>query len=119
MSVLGEGGAWGPAWPVSELNSGLQDSRPNVRKDGLEIVFDSTRDGGLPQIDSATRSSVFKRWSAPRRLGANVNASDFAQTRPTISRDGQRLYFGSSRPDEATGTTNDFYVATRKRPGRN
>jgi len=117
VSVLGNDGAWSPAWPVNELNSDFQDSRPNVRKDGLEIVFDSTREGGQPQIFTATRASVFKRWSAPRRLGANVNASDFAQTRPTISRDGQRLYFGSARPDEASGTVNDLYVATRQRPG--
>ncbi len=118
VSVLSDAGVFGPAQPVSELNSDLQDSRPNVRKDGLEIVFDSTRDGGLPQIFAATRSSVFKRWSAARRLGENVNAGDFAQTRPTISRDGQRLYFGSSRPDEASGTVNDLYVAPRRRPGR-
>jgi hypothetical protein len=119
VSVLGENGAWGPAEAVTELNSALQDSRPNVRRDGLEIVFDSTRDGGPPQIFSATRSSVFKPWSEPRRLGAHVNLDAFAQTRPTISRDGQRLYFGSSRPDAETGTVNDLYVATRKRPARN
>jgi Tol biopolymer transport system component len=118
VTALREDGTWSAAEPVAELNSGQQDSRPNVRKDGLEIVFDSTRDGGLPQIFAATRSSVFKRWSEPRRLGANVNINDFGQTRPTISRDGERLYFGSSRPDAETGTANDLYVATRKRPGK-
>jgi hypothetical protein len=41
---------------VPELSSGQHDSRPNVRRDGLEIVFDSTLDGGLPQIFTATRS---------------------------------------------------------------
>jgi hypothetical protein len=117
VSELGEDGTWGHAEAVPELNSGLHDSRPTVRKDGLEIVFDSTRDGGLPQIFTATRSSVFRRWSEPRKLDGNVNVNDFAQTRPTISRDGERLYFGSSRPDAETGTVNDLYVATRRRPG--
>lgn len=89
-----------------------------MRKDGLEIVFDSTRDGGLPQIFTATRPSVFKPWSAPRRLDTNVNSSGYTQSRPNISRDGERLYFGSSRPDPETATVNDLYVATRRRPGR-
>ena len=114
VSELTEAGTWTPAEPVRELNSTLHDSRPNVRRDGLEVVFDSTRDGGLPQLYTAVRSSVFKRWSTPRRLGENVNSGDFGQTRPTISRDGTRLYFGSSRPDPETGTVNDLYVATRR-----
>ncbi len=114
VSELDANGAWTPAQPVAELNTGMQDSRPNVRKDGLEIVFDSTRDNALPQIYSATRASVFKRWSTPRRLGNHVNHPDFSQTRPTISRDGQRLYFGSSRVDPESGTANDLYVAERQ-----
>jgi|688.fasta_scaffold33346_5 hypothetical protein len=118
VSTLKDDGTWSSAEPVAELNSGLQDSRPTVGKDGLEIFFDSTRDGGPPQIYTATRTSVFKPWSEPRRLDSSVNIEGYTQSRPTISRDGERLYFGSSRPDPETGTVNDLYVATRKRPGR-
>jgi hypothetical protein len=102
---------WGPAVPVNELNSGAQDARPNVSYDGLEIVFDSTRDGGPPDIWTATRSKLSKQWSEPRRLGLNVN-SDFAESRPSLSRDGRRLYFGSTR----VGNQSDIYVATRFTP---
>lgn len=109
-------GSWGPATPVSELNSAAHDSRPNVRKDGLEIVFDSTRDGlpGGPEIYTATRASVFEPWSMPQRLGTNVN-SDAAETRAALSRDGKRLYFGSTRAG-GQGST-DIYVSTRSGPG--
>jgi Tol biopolymer transport system component len=101
-------GEWGPALPVEELNSGYQDARPNVSHDGLEIVFDSTRDGGAPDIWMATRSRLSKPWSPPKRLGMNVN-SDAAESRPSLSRDGMRLYFGTTR----VGSQSDIYVARR------
>jgi hypothetical protein len=55
---------------VTELNSAAADLRPNVRKDGLEIVFDSNRPGTLGGFDiySATRESVDDPWSAPVNL---------------------------------------------------
>jgi Tol biopolymer transport system component len=120
MAVLQADGSWEAA-PVDELNwPNASDARPNVRKDGLEIVFDSTRAGGPPQIYSATRSSVFERWSAPELLDITVNLPGFAQTRPSISRDGRRLYFGSTRdnlPGDLPGGS-DVFMSTRSGPGR-
>jgi hypothetical protein len=104
-------GQWAPAVAIDELNSGLQDARPNVSHDGLEIVFDSTRAGGVPDIWTATRPKLSKRWSAPRKLGPNVN-SDAIESRPSLSRDGTRLYFGSTR----VGGQSDIYVAERFNP---
>lgn len=100
-------GAWGPATRVAELNSPAQDARPNVSDDGLEIVFDSTRQGGNPDIWTARRTSLAKPWSSPVRLGPNVN-TDAAETRASLSRDGRRLYFGSTR-----NGSSDIYVSTR------
>jgi hypothetical protein len=121
MSVLQADGTLSPGQPVVELNvPGASDARPNVRKDGLEIVFDSTRGGGPPQIYSATRSSLSEPWSSPVLLDTNVNRPGFAQSRPSLSRDGTRLYFGSTRDnlssDQAGGA--DVFVATRSGPGR-
>jgi Tol biopolymer transport system component len=104
-------GKWGPAVAVEELNSGFQDARPNVSHNGLEIVFDSTRDGGPPDIWTATRWQLSEPWSAPRKLGTNVN-SDAAEARASLSRDGTRLYFGSTRQ----GGQFDIYVARRFNP---
>jgi Tol biopolymer transport system component len=110
-SERGANGVWGPANPVEELNSGFQDARPNVSQDGLEIVFDSTREGGAPDIWTARRSRLSRPWSAPRKLGTNVN-SDAAESRPSLSRDGGRLYFGSTRVNGQS----DIYVANRFDP---
>jgi Tol biopolymer transport system component len=66
---------------------------PNVSKDGLEIVFASTRQGGAFDIYGSTRSSVGDPWSSPVNLGPAVN-TDAGETRPSLSWDGERLYFG-------------------------
>ena len=102
-------GGFGPGRPVAELNSPADDLRPNVRKDGLEIVFDSTRGGGLPDIYAATRPSVDAPWSPPVPLGPEVN-TPFAETRASLSWDGRTLLFGSSQPGEGGA---DIYIATR------
>ena len=109
-STRRQDGAWGPAVPQAELNTPLDDFRPNIRHDGLEIVFDSVRSGGPPDLWTSSRSSLTSPWSAPVRLGGNIN-SEAAESRASISRDGTRLYFGSSRAG-GQGST-DVYMAER------
>lgn len=95
VSQLGPDG-FGPPAAVTELNSGVDDVMPNVRKDGLEVVFASTRQPGAGAFDiwTSTRSSVFEPWSQPVSVTA-VNTS-LSETRPSLSRDASRLYFGRS-----------------------
>ena len=89
-------GSFGPGTPVAELNTVTDDAMPNVRKDGLEIVFTSTRapSAGAFDIWTATRSSVREPWSAPVSVTA-VNTTG-AETRPSLSWDATRLYVGRS-----------------------
>jgi Tol biopolymer transport system component len=113
VSLRQPDGLFGAPVEVAELNApGFNTFRPNVSQDGREIVFDSDRPGGLggPDIWSATRPSVFHAWSAPVNLGPNVNSAS-ADTRPSFSRNGQRLYFGSARPG-GQGSS-DIYISTR------
>ncbi len=116
MSVLATDGTWSVAAPVEELNApGASDARPNVRKDGLEIVFDSTREFANPQIYSSSRTSIDHPWSVPERLPFPINHPEAQQTRASLSRDATRLYFGSTRMGGEGAA--DIYVATRPRPG--
>lgn len=115
VSLRRPGGGWGPAVEVAELNMpGFSTARPNVSQNGRELVFDSNRPGGLggPDIWAATRPTPLSRWSEPFNLGSNVNSAA-GETRPSLSRDGRRLYFGSNR-DGGEGNF-DIYVATRAR----
>ena len=80
---------------------------PNVRKDGLEIVFNSNRPGGYGGQDvyTAVRVSTADPWSAPVNLGPNVNTAG-NETRSSLSWDGTRLHFGRD---------GDILVSTRSR----
>jgi hypothetical protein len=105
-------GEFGRGVPVAALNSPAADIQPNVRRDGLEVVFASNR-AGTQDIWSATRPRVTAPWPAPTSVSA-VN-TPAAETRPSLSRDGTRLHFG-----RATGgpPTTDVYVSTRTRHGQ-
>lgn len=106
-------GSWGSAAPVTELNSASGDFRPNVRKDGLEIVFDSNRTGtyGLQDLYTATRESVNDPWSTPTNLGNVVNTTA-SEVRGSFSWDASVLYFG--RNPGPVGSM-DLYFTTRTR----
>lgn len=104
----------GPAqFAAGGVNSSASDARPNVRHDGLEIVWDSTRTGSLGATDiwSATRSSVDDPWGSAVQLGNGINSAA-GESRASISWDGTTLLFGSGRPGEGSA---DIYVSTREK----
>jgi WD40-like Beta Propeller Repeat len=115
MSPLTKGG-FGAATLVPGLNTAANDSRPNVRHDGLEIVFDSDRDSatvGVADIYTASRTGLGKPWSAPVSLGPTVNTTS-NESRASLSWDGRTMVFGSNRPGSEAGS-GDIYVTTRER----
>jgi hypothetical protein len=103
--------SFGLATPVAELNDATaNDIQPNVRSDGLEVVFSSNRAGGAGAQDiwTASRKSVWKPWSPPVNLG-EVNTMA-AESRPSLSRRGDQLLFGRAPGPEGMS---DIYVTTR------
>jgi hypothetical protein len=108
---------FGPAKPVVNLNDPTaNDIQPNVRKDGLELVFSSNRAGGSGGQDIwvSSRSSTAAAWSAPVNLGPAVNTA-LGESRPSLSSDGKQLLFGRAGPagtgEGGTGAS-DIYVTT-------
>lgn len=103
-------GTWGAATPVVELNTSFNESRPALRHDGLEILFQSNRPGSvLLDLWSATRETTADTWSAAMNVGAVNSASIDSQ--PTISSDREMLIFASNRGGGHGGL--DLYVSTR------
>jgi WD40 repeat protein len=112
VSERQNGARFGPATPVSELNDATaNDIQPNVRADGLEVVFSSNRAGtlGTQDIWVATRGTLTAPWSAPLNLGSVVNTAA-AETRPSLSQNGNQLLFGRAPGPEGSS---DIYVTTR------
>jgi hypothetical protein len=107
-----DGISFGASVLAPGLNTAQDDFRPNLRRDGLEIFFDSNRPGGIGGLDlwTSTRASASDPWSTPTNLGAAVN-STANDLRASLSWDGTSLYFGSLR---AGGEgSQDLYVITR------
>jgi hypothetical protein len=104
-----------PGRRVAELSTPADDRMPNVRKDGLEIVFSSNRAGAEAfdqDIYVATRRSVRAPWSAPVRIANDEINTPGSETRASLSADGTRLNFGRKLTAADPG---DVYVSTRRR----
>lgn len=91
-------GSFEAAIPVEDLNGSFDDARPTVRRDGLEMFFDSNRPGteGALDIWVTTRARTSHPWSEP----VNVTSLNSAalDARPSLSYDGTTIYFHSGRP---------------------
>ncbi len=109
-------GSWQGREQVPGLNTPTwNEGQPNVRRDGLEIFYFSNQPdgiGGGTDIYSATRASTKDAFSGAADVGADVN-SPASDTRPSLSWDGTRLYFGSTRPGGEGDS--DHYMTTRER----
>jgi hypothetical protein len=94
------------------LNSAFDDARPNVHRNGREIVFDSNRPGGLGATDiwTAMRKSTRHPWPQPTHI-PQINSAA-GESRASLSWDGSIMLFGSARPG-GEGQA-DIYVTTRK-----
>jgi hypothetical protein len=104
---------WGPAQRIAELSEGGDAARPNVRRDGREIVFDSVRAPNLggPDVWTATRPSTDAAWSSPRHLPEVSSSTN--DTRASLSWDGTIMLIGSGRaPNEGPA---DVFVTRRER----
>ena len=110
----------GWATPVNaELDSGLfntssLDGCPFISPDGKTFYMASNRPGGHGGLDIwvSVRASENDPWGDPENVtSVNTAQDDFC---PTMSRDGQLLYFVSATPGCGMG---DVYVARRRPDG--
>ena len=112
QSVMRDDGTFGPATPITELNSSYADQGITVRRDGLEVFFLSNRSGAhmLPDFWRATRRSTEDPWSEPEYV-SSLNPAN-AQGRIALSFDGLEIYFTSwNQPSYGAP---DLWVARRE-----
>ncbi len=108
QSTRNANGSFNPATNFAALNSSWNDRGLQIRRDGLEVIFASDRDGGFGGRDIwvATRASLAAQWNPPVNLAA-VNSSGSDQS-PSLSPDGSILYLSSSRDGSS-----DIYTVVR------
>lgn len=119
-STLQPDETFGPAVLVPELSSDRNDRQPAIRRDGLEIFFDSNRLGGIGgagggiDLWTSTRASTSDPWSPPVNLGPVVNTLNHEGS-AALSWDGTTLYFMSAGRPDGTGPFLDLYMTTREK----
>ena len=103
VSELQSDGTFSSGAPINELNTASDDRMPSVSKDGLEIVFASSRptwgDGqpayGSFDIYYASRETLDEPFGNPINLGPDINTAQ-GETRSSFSWDRKRVHFGRS-----------------------
>lgn len=109
VTELRRDGNWTTPTLVDEVNSAFSDGRPAVSADGLELVFNSNRDG-RQDLFASRRSHVSEPWSTPEKLAMPVN-TDAVEFQAALSANGRTLYFASDRPGGSG--LRELYVSTR------
>lgn len=83
----------------SAVNSGKQNGSAALTPDGQFMVFASYKHdvSGMGRTDLYSARKVNGKWSDIQNLGSNINTEHF-DSQPTLSSDGNTLYFVSDRP---------------------
>jgi Tol biopolymer transport system component len=100
--------SFGPAQPLTPLNTPSDDDDPTITADGLEIYFASQR-FGTRDIFVATRDALADPWGPPSRV-AELSTSAHEDS-PNITPDGLVMLLSSDRPGGPG--TGDIYITSR------
>ena len=98
---------------VDELNTEKNDHRPYVRKDGLEVYFDSNRDEepAGDQIYMAIRKNAHVRFEEPKLVENVAAGGKDINRRAVLANHGTELYYTANRAG-GSGSV-DVWVSTR------
>jgi hypothetical protein len=108
-----DGSEWSEPVNLGPLvNSGFVDANASLSPNGHALYFISTRPGGFGNNDiwMSERQCLACPWETPVNLGAVIN-SDAIEASPTVSEDGQLLFFYSAKAGGFGGS--DIYVSHR------
>ena len=97
------------------LNFANKKGAPSLSSDLNTLYYAAEyNDIGYGRYDIYKVSKIGNGWSAPLNLGRNIN-SDFWESAPSISPDGQALFFSSNKPGGMGGI--DIYVSYKNKNG--
>lgn len=102
--------------PIEELNTPMNEGAHCISPDGKELIFtfcDNRRTvGGCDLYTSSLENGI---WSKPKNLGRDFN-TEATDSQPSLSGDGNTLYFTSSR--KGGFGNNDLWFSTKDETGQ-
>ncbi len=108
---------WQEGIPLTDVNTPNNEGAQNITPDGKFLVFtkcDSRKDG-YGSCDIYFSEIKNGRWTAAANIGSPINSRDW-ESQPSLSADGQSLYFASRR---STGMgKSDIYISQRNTEGK-
>ncbi len=110
---------WQKAIPLTDINTPDNEGAQNITPDGKFLVFakcdNEGRRDGYGSCDIYFSEIKNGRWTAATNIGSPINSRDW-ESQPSLSADGQTLYFTSLRSD-GFGKS-DIYTSQRNAEGR-
>lgn len=101
--------------PAGDLNSSLNEGAITIAPNGRYIIFTGCQwPDTKGRCDLYLAEKVEGKWTEPKNLGAPIN-SKAKETQPSLSFDGQTLYFSSDR--KSHNRKLDIYRSKRKDDG--
>ena len=89
---------WSLAQALTELNTPENEGAQSISADGRMLFFTAcNRVGGMGSCDIYYSLKKGDRWGSPVNLGAPVNSGAW-EAQPSLSSDGETLFFTSNRP---------------------
>ncbi len=110
-------GIWQKGIPLTDVNTPNNEGAQNITPDGKFLVFtkcDSRKDG-YGSCDIYFSEVKNGRWTPATNIGSPINSRDW-ETQPSLSADGQSLYFASRR-SSGLGKS-DIYLSKRNAGGK-
>ncbi len=90
-------GSWENAKPLKEINTPYNEGAQSVSADGKLIFFTAcTQADGYGSCDIYFTQNIDDDWTKPKNVGAPVNSASW-ESQPSISANGEFLYFVSNR----------------------
>jgi len=107
---------WSQAKPLgAPINTAGNEGAQSVSSDGRSMYFTACdREDGLGRCDIYYATQEGSRWTVGTNIGAPVN-SRYWESQPSLSADGNLLFFVSNRPGGMGGM--DIWYSVKKRSG--
>lgn len=117
-------GTWFPAIPMNEVNTEYNEGAPTISADGRFLVFTACElmgeygEGrtGFGSCDLFISENIGGEWQKPVNMGEPIN-SQYWETQPSLSADGNTLYFIKGLPSREGVRQQDIYESRKRSDG--